>query len=103
MFRSSLRWWETVWEGDTDGPAVCYGHAWSIWRAEAQYWYGIVTGDEKRLLDSYNGFLSNLSKEDKEGNMYSIYQYEPISSGALIEEGSDIQIKMSYKCAFHKG
>lgn len=90
MFRSSLRWWETVWEGDVDGPAVCYGHAWSIWRAEAQYWYGILTGDENRLLDSYNGFLSNMAKEDKEGNMYTIYQYEPISSGALIEDGADV-------------
>ena len=90
MFRSSLRWWETVWEGDVDGPAVCYGHAWSIWRAEAQYWYGILTGDEERLLDSYNGYLSNLAKEDADGNMYSIYQYEQISSGALIEDGADV-------------
>ena len=90
MFRSSLRWWETIWEGEADGPAVCYGHAWSIWRAEAQYWYGILTGDEARLLDSYNGFLSNLAKEDEEGNMYTIYQYEPISSGALIENGCDV-------------
>lgn len=90
MFRSSLRWWETIWEGDTDGPAVCFGHAWSIWRAEAQYWYGILTGDEARLLDSYNGFLSNLAKEDEEGNMYTIYQYEPISSGAVLENGCDV-------------
>ena len=90
MFRSSLRWWETIWEGDADGPAVCYGHAWSIWRAEAQYWYGILTGDDKRLLDSYNGFLSNMAKQDAEGNMYSIYQYEQISSGAMNEDGKDM-------------
>ncbi len=90
MFRSSLRWWETIWEGDSDGPAVCYGHAWSIWRAEALYWYGILTGDEERLLDSYNGFLSNLAKEDVQGNLYAIYQYEPISSGALAEHGADM-------------
>ncbi len=90
MFRSSLRWWETIWEGDSDGPAVCYGHAWSIWRAEALYWYGILTGDEERLLDSYNGFMSNLAKEDVRGNMYAIYQYEQISSGALAEHGADM-------------
>lgn len=87
MFRSSLRWWETIWEGDTDGPAVCYGHAWTIWRAEAEYWYGILIKNDDRLLDSYNGFMSNLSKTDMDGNMYSIYQYDPISSGAILDKG----------------
>ena len=87
MFRSSLRWWETVWEGDVDGPAVCFGHAWTIWRAEAEFYYGLHAMDDDRLLDSYNGFMTNLSKTDSNGNMYSIYQYEPISSGALIDKG----------------
>ena len=80
MFRSSLRWWETIWEGDSDGPAICFGHAWTIWRAEAEYWYGLLMHDDARLLDSYNGFMSNLSKTDVDGNMYAIYQYEQISS-----------------------
>ena len=90
MFRSSLRWWETVWEGDSDGPAVCYGHAWSIWRAEAEYWYGLLCGDDERLLDSWNCFMSNFSKTDIDGNMYAIYQYDSISCGAVNTHGKDI-------------
>lgn len=87
MFRSSLRWWETIWEGDSDGPAICFGHAWTIWRAEAEYWYGILMRDDSRLLDSYNGFMSNLSKTDKDGNMYAIYQYEQLSTPAMEDRG----------------
>ncbi len=87
MFRSSLRWWETIWEGDSDGPAICFGHAWTIWRAEAEYWYGILMRNDDRLLDSYNGFMSNLSKTDIKGNMYAIYQYEQLSSPAMEDRG----------------
>ncbi len=87
MFRSSLRWWETIWEGDSDGPAICFGHAWTIWRAEAEYWYGILMSDDARLLDSYNGFMSNLSKTDRDGNMYAIYQYEQLSCPAMEDRG----------------
>ena len=90
MFRSTLRWWETIWEGNSDGPAVCYGHAWSVWRAEAEYRYALLTHDDKRLLDSYNCFMTNLAKEDSDGNMYAIYQYEPISSGAFAESGAEV-------------
>lgn len=88
MFRSSLRWWETIWEGDSDGPAICFGHAWTIWRAEAEYWYGILTHDDNRLLDAYNGFMSNLSKTDIQGNMYAIYQYEQLSCPAMEDRGA---------------
>ncbi len=87
-FRSSLRWWETIWEGDSDGPAICFGHAWTIWRAEAEYWYGILTQDDDRLLDAYNGFMSNLSKTDINGNMYAIYQYEQLSTPAMEDRGA---------------
>lgn len=90
MFRSSLRWWETIWEGDADGPAVCFGHAWSLWRAEAQFWYGLLCFDKTRLLDSYNGFMGNYAKEKSDGTMYTIYQYEPMSGGALTTEGSEM-------------
>lgn len=90
MFRSTLRWWETIWEGNSDGPAVCYGHAWSIWRAEAEYWYAMLCFDDERLFDSYNCFMTNLSKEDINGNMYAIYQYEPISSGAVSASGAQL-------------
>lgn len=88
LYRSSLRWWETIWEGDSDGPAICFGHAWTIWRAEAEYWYGILVKDDVRLLDAYNGFMSNLSKTDIHGNMYAIYQYEQLSSPAMEDRGS---------------
>lgn len=90
MFASSLRWWETIWEGNSDGPAVCFGHAWSLWRAEAQFLYGILCKDDARLLDSYNGFMGNYAKEDAQGNMYAIYQYEPISSGAIAANGNEV-------------
>lgn len=87
MYRSSLRWWETIWEGDSDGPAICFGHAWTIWRAEAEFWYGVLMQDDDRLLDAYNGFMSNLSKTDIHGNMYAIYQYEQLSCPAMEDRG----------------
>lgn len=90
MFRSSLRWWETVWEGDSDGPAVCYGHAWSIWRGEAEYWYAMLCHDDGRLLDSWNCFMSNFSKTDAAGNMYAIYQHDSMSCGAVNTHGKDM-------------
>lgn len=83
-FNSTMRWWETKWEGDTTGPAICYGHAWTIWRAEADYYYGILTASKESIIASYNGYMSNFSKMDKDGNMYSIYQNEPISSKDLV-------------------
>lgn len=83
-FNSTMRWWETKWEGDTTGPAICYGHAWTIWRAEADYYFGILTADKKSIIDSYNGYMSNFSKMDKDGNMYAIYQNEPISTKDLV-------------------
>lgn len=81
MFHSSLRWWENLWEGDTDGPAICCGHAWTIWRGEAEFWLGLANKDAVRMLSSYNAFISNFAKQDKEGNMYAIYQCEPCISG----------------------
>lgn len=90
MFRSSLRWWETIWEGDADGPAVCFGHAWSIWRAEAQFLYGLLAKDNLRLLDSYNGFMGNYAKEEKDGKVYAIYQYEKMSGGANTHNGTEL-------------
>lgn len=73
MYGSSLRWWETIWEGDGTGPNICAGHAWTIWRSEALFYLGLLTGNEEALLDSWNGFLSNFAKEDENGNMYSCF------------------------------
>lgn len=95
MYHSGLRWWETLWEGNGDGFAFCYGHAWSIWKAEAQYWYGLLCGEDDRITDSYNGFMCNLSKEDADGNLYSIYQYEAISSGGFTENSNEVSFENS--------
>ncbi len=84
MFHSSTRFWETIWEGDTDGQAICCGHAWSIWRGEAEYWLGLLDRNGDRLLSSYNAFMSNFSKQDEEGHMYSIYQCEPYITGSAM-------------------
>lgn len=81
MYGSSLRWWETIWEGDATGPNLCAGHAWTIWRSEALFYLGITTGNGKALLDSWNGFISNFAKEDENGNMYSCYVPDYICGG----------------------
>ena len=81
MYASSFRWWETLWEGDGEGPAICAGHAWTIWKAEALYWYGILTKNEKALEMSWNGFITNLSKANKDGIMYSCYEPDFIRGG----------------------
>lgn len=81
MFHSSLRWWENLWEGDADGPALNCGHAWTVFRAEAEFWLGLINKDDSRMLSSYNAFMTNFAKQDKEGNMYTFYQCEPCISG----------------------
>ncbi len=75
---SSLRWWEVLWEGDALGPALCCGHGWTVWQAEAEYWLGIMDKNSERLLKSYNGYNTNFSEMDEDGRMYAIWQCEPI-------------------------
>ncbi len=81
MNGSSFRWWETLWEGDGQGPAICAGHAWTIWRAEAQFMRGILLKDDKALLDSWNAFVTNFSKTQKDGTMYSCYEPDYMRGG----------------------
>lgn len=81
MYGSSFRWWETIWEGDGEGPAICAGHAWTVWKAEALYWYGILAKDEEALNMSYNGFITNFAKAQKDGTMYSCYEPDYIRGG----------------------
>ena len=57
MHGSSLRWWETQWEGDADGPAICAGHGWSIWRAEADYLYYALTRDDNYRVKAENSYI----------------------------------------------
>ena len=86
VYRSSLRWWETRWEGDEDGPALCCGHGWTIWRAEADYWYYVITGDQKALSNALSSFTSNFAKVDKEGRERAIYQMDYITGGGFSEK-----------------
>ncbi len=81
MQDSSFRWWETIWEGDGEGPAICAGHAWTIWKAEALFYYGILFREDQALLDSWNGFITNLSKTQADGTMYSCYEADYIRGG----------------------
>ena len=82
-FRSSLRWWETFWEGDGTGPSICFGHAWTIWRAEADYWYWYLTKDERYKIKAYNGFISNFSKAERDGKTYACYMLDYIPGGGF--------------------
>lgn len=83
MHRSSLRWWETRWEGDGDGPALCCGHAWTIWRSEADYWYYKLTGDKRYWEKALCGFTSNFAKFDRQGHGKSIYNADYITGGGF--------------------
>lgn len=83
MNGSSFRWWETIWEGDGEGPSICAGHAWTIWRAEALYWYGVLTGDKQSMTDSANGFVTNFAKIDENGRMYACFEPDYIRGGGM--------------------
>lgn len=101
MNASSFRWWETIWEGDGEGPAICAGHAWTIWKAEALYLYGILCCDEKAIIESWNGFVSNFVKTEQSGKMFSCYEPDYIRGGGCYGEkknlktlaGEDISVK----------
>lgn len=105
MFYSSFRWWETIWEGDGQGPAICAGHSWTIWKAEALFYMGILTHDDMALINSWNGFITNFSKTGKDGSMYSCYEPDYIRGGGSDQTkkklrqlaGEDIAVK--YKTA----
>lgn len=95
MHGSTLRWWETLWEGDADGPAICAGHAWSIWRAEADWLYGVLRGDERYISKAKNGFMTNLSKIDAQGRMYAIYNVDKIPGGGFAKRSDDVRFALS--------
>lgn len=95
MFFSTLRWWETKWEGDEDGNALCCGHAWTIWRAEADYWYAHLTGDREYLRRARNGFASNFAKTDKKGKMYSVFQPDYITGGGFTDRCEQVEFRIA--------
>lgn len=81
MNGSSFRWWETIWEGDGEGPALCCGHAWTIWKGEALFHGGILSRNDSMLLDSWNSYITNFCKTQKDGTMYSCYEADYIRGG----------------------
>ena len=97
MYGSTLRWWETIWEGDDDGPSLCAGHAWTIWRAEADLYLALLTRDTGALLDAYNGFTTNFAKIQADGVMYSVYNPDYINGGG------DKDKKQPYEYRIAKG
>lgn len=103
MNGSSFRFWETIWEADGQGPAICAGHAWTIWRSEAQFMRGILLRDDTALLDSFNGFVTNFSKTQADGTMYSCYEVDYIKGGGEIatqqtlEQLSEDEVGIKYE------
>lgn len=95
MYYSTLRWWETKWEGDKDGNAICCGHAWTIWRAEADYWYYFLTNNKEYYFKAYNGFMSNFAKTDKNGKSYSCYQPDYITGGGFTDNSSEVEFRIA--------
>lgn len=79
MQGSSLRWWETNWEGDKDGPALCMGHAWTIWRAEADLLMYEATGEREYLRKAECGFNTNFAKIHADGRSYTVFQIDYIT------------------------
>lgn len=109
---SSFRWWETIWEGDGEGPAMCAGHAWTIWQSEALYYCGLLFHDDKMLLESWNGYITNFSKTQSDGTMYSCYETDYIRGGGdewtkgtlkqLKGENTDIKYTVAHGYPKHK-
>ncbi len=97
MHRSTLRWWETQWEGDADGPAICAGHAWSIWRGEADLLYYLLTGNEKHKIKAQNTFLTNLSKIREDGVSYSTYNPDMINGGGFSDRAENVKFELAKK------
>ena len=99
MHGSTLRWWETLWEGDADGPALCCGHAWTIWRAEADWLYYSLTGDRCYRAKAWNGFMTNLAKIHPDGKSYSIYNADMINGGGFHDRCEDVKFEIAGKYA----
>ncbi len=112
MNGSSFRWWETIWEGDGEGPAICAGHAWTAWKTEALYLYALAAHDEAALLASYNGYMSTLVKTQSDGSMYACFEPDYIRGGGdadvkrdlkqLAGEDRGVKYKLAHSYPEHK-
>jgi hypothetical protein len=70
---SSYRYWETQWENDGEGRSINCGHPWSLWQAEALYLLALATGNARALIQSYNGFRTNVVKITKDGRTFGSF------------------------------
>lgn len=94
-YRSTLRWWETLWEGDMTGPSICAGHPWTLWRSEAEYLYYVLTGDKEYERLAASGFITNISKIDKNGRTYATYTPDLISGGGFAKSADEVTFELS--------
>lgn len=94
MNRSTMRWWETLWEGDADGPGICAGHAWTLWRAEADFYYGLLKEDGAAFRNSYHAYFTNLIKIRPGGDSYSCYYPDSIPGGGLYERAEEVDQRL---------
>ena len=99
MHGSTLRWWETQWEGDADGPAICAGHAWSIWRGEADLLYYMLTKNNDYLIKAKNTFMTNLSKIQPNGTTYSTYNPDEINGGGFSDKAENVKFRIAKRFA----
>lgn len=86
LYMSTMRWWETIWEGDADGPAICAGHAWGIWRAEADFHLAVLNKSAQYFVKSWNGYVSNFSKITENGYTYATYSPDYFTGGGSYEQ-----------------
>lgn len=73
MRNSSLRFWETQYETRDWGPSINAGHAWTIWSSEALALLALIEGNIAMLRDSYEGFVTNMCRVEKNGGMPCCY------------------------------
>lgn len=93
-FRSTLRWWETLWEGDATGPSICAGHSWTLWRAEADYWYYALTGDRAHRDKAMASFMTNISKVEANGRMTAVYTPDLITGGGFAATADEVRFRI---------
>ena len=93
-FRSTLRWWETLWEGDATGPSICAGHSWTLWRAEADFWYYALTGDRTHRDKAMASFMTNIAKVEANGRMTAVYTPDLIAGGGFASTADEVSFRI---------
>ena len=94
---SSLRLSATNWDGDKDGPALDCAYAWTIWRAECDWLYYLLTDDEKYKDKAINAFNTNFAKVNEKGEMFPIYNVDDINGGGFHSLSEEIKFRIAPK------